>query len=227
LLVTHSFVKLLGQILSLSELLLESLLHLCDIPTLHVGFTPQRVQGFSLSFRVSTLMVSLVGVFLALSSGTISIFIGGLPRLDVVLVVLVLSVGIGNFSPQVTDLFDELDVVLHNVLVILAMDLILFFKTLLEGVVGGLEVLALVDVFFFDVGININVLGRVVFHVPVQRRLNRLFELIVIIDILHHPVDSIFEALNVGVVVTDLASGGSDDFLHLVLPISIIIHRKT
>ena len=52
------------------------------------------------------------------------------------------------------------------------MDLVLFFETLLQRVVGGLEVLALVDVFFLDVGININVLGRVVFHVPVQRRLN-------------------------------------------------------
>ena len=48
-----------------------------------------------------------------------------------------------------------------------------------------------------------------------------------IINILHHPVHCIFEALYVGVVVTDLASGSSDDFLHLVLPISIIIHRKT
>jgi hypothetical protein len=160
----HSLVKLLGKLLSLGKLLLKGLLHLCDVPTLHVRFPSQRHKSLRLHVGVSRLH----GSGLTLSSGAIT-FIMDLLTLEIVLVMFVLSGSLGHFLSQVTDLLDQLNVVLHDVLVVLAVDLIFLLETLLERVVGRFQVLALVDVFLLNIRVDFDILYCVIFHVAVER----------------------------------------------------------
>lgn len=222
LLAVHSLVELLGKLLSLGKLLLKSLLHLGDVPTLHISFPSERHKSFLLHVGVSRLHRPI----LTLSSGAIT-FIMDLLTLKIVLVMLVLSGSLRHFLSQVADLFNQLNVVLHHVLVVLPMDLIFLFETLLERMVRRFQVLALVDVLLLDIRINFDILNCVIFHVAVERRLNRLLQLIVIIDILNNPVNSIFETLNVDVLRADPGPRSLNDFLHFLLPISVVIYRET
>ena len=49
-------------------------------------------------------------------------------------------------------------------------------------------------------------------------------QLFVIVDVLHHIVDRVLKALDIGVVVADLIAVGLDDVLHLRLAVAQIIH---
>lgn len=137
----HSFVELLGQLLSLSELLLQSLLHLCDVAALHISLASQAVQSLLLSLgqTVGTRLLRLTLVLARspkrVDSVTISVF-----RLVLVVLALlvfsqlVLRANLLNSGAQVRDLLDQMNVLVHHLVLGLLVHLDLLLQALHQRV---------------------------------------------------------------------------------------------
>jgi hypothetical protein len=85
----------------------------------------------------------------------------------------------------------------------------------------------LVFVLGLDVFIELDVLHGLVLDILVHRLLDGALQLIIVIYVLDHIVDSILEALDVSVVIAYLIPVCFDDMLHLRLAVTKIIDNLT
>ena len=124
----------------------------------------------------------------------------------------------GDLLPEFSDLVDQLHVVLHDVVVVLLVDLSLLLQTLLERVDRVLKVPLLVLVLLLDVRVYLHVLYLLVLHVRVQVLIDTSLELVEVVNELDSPVDSVGESLDEDVVGSYLGPVLLDQLLHVLLP---------
>lgn len=82
---------------------------------------------------------------------------------------------------------------------------------------GRFKELPLVDVFFFYVRVNFDGLALVIFHVVIKALVYGGSKLVMIIDVLDDPVDSVSKRLNHTVVIVDSLSRDFYRIDHLLL----------
>jgi len=128
------------------------------------------------------------------------------------LVLLVLDV-----LPELEDLSDQVRVSLHVCLVILKMKSCFFLNAGCKRVTHRLEEPQLSLVFSLNLFVHFLLLKVLIFNILKHLLLDRPLQLIEIIDILSHPVDSIFERADVYCVRVDLDFGAVNHLLHLLL----------
>ena len=114
------------------------------------------------------------------------------------LAILVSELGVegADLLSKVTDLLNEFHVLLHDVVIVLFVNLSLLLQALLERVDRVLEVPLLVLVLLFDVTVNLNILDLLLLYVGVEVLVDCTLKLIEVIDELDCAVDSVSEALN-------------------------------
>ncbi len=164
LLAIHCLLKLLCQLLCLRVLLLQCMLHLRNVSTLHISLSSQRINSLLIDFIV--LLAESGVMLLCLSFGTLVIFSAVL--LHVIFLFLPFIMSFLHFLSEISDFLNQQYIFLHHVLVILSVNLIFFFQTLLQRVVGRLKILFLVCVLLFDVWIDFNILLRAIFNIRVE-----------------------------------------------------------
>ncbi len=110
---------------------------------------------------------------------------------------------LNNVVSNITDLLYEIHIVSHDLQVISFMDLAFNLKALLQRVDRVFKELFLVLVLLLDVGIDVSILGVKAFYEIVQTLINGDLQLLVIVRILHDLVDSVFQAVDIGLVFAD------------------------
>jgi len=124
------------------------------------------------------------------------------------------------------NLTDKVHVLLHDILIILTVDLVLLLKTLLQRVVRRIKILPLVSVFFPNIRVHVHILDLVIFHVFVQTVHERLLELIMVIDVLNGPVNVVLELTDNSVKFANIGPVIFNQLLHVLLPITQVINCK-
>ena len=145
------------------------------------------------------------------------------------LAILVSELGVegADLLSKVTDLLNEFHVLLHDVVIVLFVNLSLLLQALLERVDRVFEVPLLVLVLLLDVGVYLNILDLLLLYVGVEVLVDCTLKLIEIINELNGAVYSVSEALNEYVIGPYLGSVLLDKFLHLLLPSAEIIDNIT
>ena len=141
--------------------------------------------------------------------------------------VLLLTGEIFDIVSKFGDHVDELNVLSHDVHVVLLVDLLLLLKSLLKTVLSILKVSPLVVVLLLDIWIDLDILHALLLDDWVQVDVNGSSEVLEVIDVLHYPVDSIFESVDLVVVGSNLRSVFLDQVLHMLLPCSEVIDDVT
>ena len=211
-----------------------------QIPERLVILTPRIVPERSQDARVVLLVAGLLQFFQAF--GRLYAILGA-HLLVLILCVHLLALLLGDALANGDDLLDQLDVVRHDLQVVSLVNLTLNFETLLERVHRVLEELPLVLVLLLDVRIDVSIFGLLVLDEPEQAVVHRDLQLLVIVCVLHHLVDGILEAVDVGVVVAHDVAVRHDGFLddalthaqvlnheaergvHLVVLLEALVHR--
>lgn len=139
--------------------------------------------------------------------------------------VLLLGDQLLNLSSEVRDHLDELDVLSHDVHVVLLVNLLLLFETFLQTLLGVFKVSSLVFVFLFDIWVNFDVFHFLIFYVWVQILVDGPFELVEVVNVLDDPVDGILEALHKNIVGSDFGLVLLNEFTHVLLSGSEIINN--
>lgn len=135
-----------------------------------------------------------------------------------------LAVKLPDRVTQVVNLSDQLDVVIHDVEVLLLVNVTLSLQSLLQRVHRVIKVFLLILVFFLNVGVDLNVLHLLVLYVFEQTVVYRALQLVIVVRVRYHEVYCVLEALNVGVVLTNALTMLLDDVNHLFLTGSEIIN---
>ena len=198
-----SILKLLSKLIDELSLHLDLLLsHL-----LHLNVVDLRV---SIAILAVLEHLALVGAHLGLLS-----------------LALLLGLELLHLDSEVGDHLDQLDVLSHDVHVVLLVDLLLFLESLLQGVLGVVQVSLLVLVLLFDIWVDFDVLHLLVLHEVVKVLVDNSLQLVKVIDVLSDPVDGILEALDFNLVSSNLCSVLLDEFLHMLLTSSQVIDNVT
>lgn len=100
-------------------------------------------------------------------------------------------------------------------------------KLVVELLVGVGEELSLGLELLLDVFVNIFLLLLRGTHVVVEVGVERQLELVVVVDVLRYPVDSIAVGADVSVVSADLGPRVRDLLLHLLLAVTVVVHCQT
>ena len=140
---------------------------------------------------------------------------------------LLLGLELLHLDSKVGDHLDQLDVLSHDVHVVLLVDLLLLVKSLLQRVLGVVQVSLLVLVLLLDIWIDFNVLHLLVLNEEVEVLIDNPLQLIKVIDVLSYPIDGILEALDLDLVPSNLGSVLLDQLLHVLLSSSQVIHDVT
>jgi len=82
---------------------------------------------------------------------------------------------------------------------------------------GRLEILLLIDVFFLDIRVNLDVLNLRAEHKWVQFTMDSTFKLVMVIDILYDRVNLVLERLDVQVILPNSVPEGLDNLSHFFL----------
>ena len=104
---------------------------------------------------------------------------------------------------ELSDVLDQQHIVVHALLVVLLVDLAFDFNSLPHGSHRVLQVLPLLVVLLPDVRVDVAVLGLLVLDVSVEELVNSDFELLVVIDVVGCPEDSVLESIDELLVKTD------------------------
>ena len=123
-----------------------------------------------------------------------------------------------HIAPQAEDVLDELYVGVHDVQVLLLVDLTLRLKPLLQRVQGVLEVPLLVVVLLLYFWVVVLFLCLLVLDVLAEVGPHSFLQGLLGVNMWHYSVDCVLEAVYVHVVVADLVSVPLDDLLHRFLP---------
>lgn len=137
--------------------------------------------------------------------------------LVLVFLILLVLLQLLNVGAHITNPLNQVHVVSHDLQVVGLVDLALNLKALLEGVHGVLEELALVFILLFDVRVDVAILGLLIFHEVEKTLVDGDFQLLMIIRILHHLVNSVLEVVDDCVVVADDVAVRFDGFLNETL----------
>ena len=125
---------------------------------------------------------------------------------------------------QVSNLCNQLDVVIHDVQMLFLVDVTLTLQSLLERVHRVVEVLLLILVFLLYVGVDLHILHLLVFYVFEQTVIYCALQLIVVVRVRYHEVNCVLKALDVGVILTNALAMLLDDVDHLFLTGSKVIN---
>ena len=90
-----------------------------------------------------------------------------------------------------------------------------------------MQVLLLIFELLLDVRVNLDVLSLLVCDVLVEAVVDDSFELVVIIGVLDHPVDSVLKSTDVRIIVADDLSVAPDHLLQSFLSCSKVIDHET
>lgn len=131
--------------------------------------------------------------------------------------VLLGTLQVSDLLAKLGDQHDELDVLCHDLHVLLLVDVLRFLEATFQTVLRVLQVSSLILELLLDIWINFDVLGGLVFDVGVQIFVNDLLQLIGVINVLNDPVDSVFELTNLNVVLADLGTIVPDHIDHVLL----------
>lgn len=107
------------------------------------------------------------------------------------------------------------------------MDLLLFLKSLLEGVLRVVQVSLLILVLLLDIRVDFSILHRLRSYVWIKVLIDHSLQLVEVIDVLDNPVNGILEALDEDVVGSNLCSILLDKVLHMLLSCSELIDDVT
>ena len=140
---------------------------------------------------------------------------------------LLLRLELLHLDSKVRDHLDKLDVLSHDVHVVLFVDLLLLVKSLLQRVLRVVQVSLLVFVLLLDIWIDFNVLHLLILNEEIEVLIDNPLQLIKVINILCYPIDGILEALDLDLISSDLSSVLLDELLHVLLPSSQVINDVT
>lgn len=132
-----------------------------------------------------------------------------------------------NMTSQFVDIIDELLILVHDIEIVLTVDLILFFKTFLKWMMWRLQISLLIDIFLPNIWVHLHILHCSVLHIVIQMVKDCSLQLVMVVNILHNPVNIVLELLDEVIVLTNICSWDFYHLLHLFLPISKIINCKT
>ena len=132
----------------------------------------------------------------------------GAHLLVLVLRICLLSVALDDVLAKVKDGINQIHIVAHNENVVGFMDLIFNFKSLLQRGDGVLEELLLIVIFLLDVGVDVPVFGLLILNEVEETLVHSDLELLMVICVLDHLVNCIFEVVDSCLVVADDVSVG-------------------
>jgi hypothetical protein len=141
--------------------------------------------------------------------------------------VLLLADKFLDLQSKVRDHLDQLNVLSHDVHVVLFVNLLLFLESLLKTSLGILEISSLVLVLLLDIWINFNVLHLLILDIRIEIFVDSPLELVKVVNVLNNPVDGILEALNKVIVLSNLGFVLLDEFSHVLLSGSEIVNNVT
>ena len=122
---------------------------------------------------------------------------------------------------------NQLNVFSHDVHVVLFMNLLFFFKTLLKTSLRVFKISSLVFILLLDIWINFNIFHFLIFYVRIKIFVDSPFKLIKVVNVLDNPVDSVLELFNKAIISSNLSFILLDEFTHVLLSSSKIINDIT
>lgn len=128
---------------------------------------------------------------------------------------------------QDSHIFNQIHILLHNVQVVLPVKGGCLLKLVVQLLVRVGQELSLGLEFLLDVLIDVLLFLLRVGDIVVQVCMEAQFELVVIVDVLSDPVNSVTVGADVSFVPADLGAGVGDRVLHLLLAGAVVIDGQT
>jgi UDP-2,3-diacylglucosamine pyrophosphatase LpxH len=133
-------------------------------------------------------------------------------------------VELGDVSTELLNHLNQVDVVDHDVQVVFFVDLTFLLQSLLESAYRVVQELLLVLVLLLDVSVHGDCLHRLVLNILKERVSDSTLQLVVVVDILHYPVNCSFKTLNVTVVLANQHSVALVDLVQFLLLVFKLIY---
>jgi hypothetical protein len=132
-----------------------------------------------------------------------------------------------DLQSEVRDHFDQLDILSHDVHVVLLVNLLLFLESLLKTSLRIFKISSLILILLLDIWINFDILHLLVLDIRIEVLVDSPFKLVKVINILNNPVNGILEALNEVIILSNLGFVFLNEFSHMLLSGSEIINNVT
>ena len=208
------------------ELLVENVVLLLGVHKPISKVVDQVIVGLELQLASLSLLEALLlhgfqSLWIGLDGGAASAILDHLTlarhQFGSVPLLLFKVLGLIDLASQHVDLLDKQQVLVHDVAILILVNLVLLLESLLQGSLGSVQVSSLVILLLLDVLINLHVLRVLRLDVLVEVLVDDLLQLLKVVDVLHDPVDIGLHQLDVDVVLDSLEPVSESGLGHHVL----------